>query len=242
MDVVWLLGNGSKDNQELRWSMRSFAKNYLCGASPWIIGTIPDWIDRRAVRCIPWPDPYRKNKDANLLNKAIRLAFESELSDSFILCSDDHLLLRPSAPEDFGYWHCGGLPRKLKPGFSEWKARLVNTSDRLRAQGFEDLNFEGHIPYPLRKSWVANAARFDFGQLPGMSLFSTLLNAARVESKLIHSERVRGWLSGDLNEDKIAEKLRSNQFACLDNSSLSNQGLVEQVSSLFPEAAFWENF
>lgn len=240
MDVVWMLGNGSRHNDwELRFSMRSFFANYACGSTPWIIGHVPSWIDADLVRCIHWPDPYKRVKDANLLNKAVRLAGESELSDRFILCSDDHLLLRRSTPEEFLFWHCGPLPtRHKKP--SEWQSRLMETRQRLKAQGFSTWNFEGHIPYYLDKSWVFNALRFDYGVAPGMTVFSTILNCAGVEARDIGSERVRGWLGAGLSTEQKAWKLANNQFGCLNNESMQDVELISMIEELFPQPAPWE--
>jgi hypothetical protein len=80
MDVAWMLGDESKkDDWELRMSMRSFWVRFGERSGYWIIGHIPRWIDTQQVRCIPWPDPYKHCKDANLLLKALRLTMEPEL-------------------------------------------------------------------------------------------------------------------------------------------------------------------
>ena len=93
-------------------SPRSFWRNYR--AQLWIIGHIPAWIDRRKISCLPWPDPYRTCRDANLLHKAIRLALEPRISDPFILCSDDHIFLRSSTPSDFKFRHPAKWPRRTR--------------------------------------------------------------------------------------------------------------------------------
>src|SRR5271163_1829992 len=175
MDVAWMLGSGSNTGDwELRISMRSFWTHYLASASPWIIGHTPPWIDRRKVRCLAWPDPYRKCKDANLLHKALRLALEPRLTNPFVLCSDDHILLRPSVPGDFTLWHRGEIQQDYVDGSGKWQRRLVNTGRQLRELGYPALNFDGHVPYPLRKEWVGEALRFAFAAKPGMCVFSTI--------------------------------------------------------------------
>ena len=242
MDVAWMLGNGSRAGDwELRMSMRSFWTNYVATAKPWIIGHIPAWIDRQKVRCLPWPDPYRRCKDANLLHKAIRLALEPQISDPFILCSDDHILLRPSKPADFKLWHRGEIRKNPVEGLNRWERRLVNTGRRLRSAGYRALNFDGHVPYPLRKDWVKDALRFDFATRPGMCVFSTILNCSKERGAPLDSQHVRGWLGKpDLGERAIDKKLARNQFACLNANSLHNPYIVSRLEQHFPKPAPWE--
>jgi hypothetical protein len=242
MDVAWMLGSGSGTGDwELRLSMRSFWTHYLASANPVIIGHIPSWIDRRKVRCLRWPDPYRRCKDANLLHKALRLAMEPKISDPFILCSDDHILLRPSLPKDFTLWHRGEIPQEFVPGSGKWQRRLVNTGDKLRRLGFSTLNFDGHIPYPLKKEWVKEALRFDFAAKPGMCVFSTILNCCNEPRRRLDSQRVRGWLGGvNLTERQVDSKLARNRFACLNANTLNNKYIVSRLEQLFPEPAPWE--
>jgi hypothetical protein len=242
MDVAWMLGSGSTANDwELRISMRSFWTHYLVAAKPWIIGHIPAWIDRRKVRCLPWPDPYQRCKDANLLQKALRLAMEPLLSNPFILCSDDHILLRPSLPAEFRLWHRGEIAENLEEDAGPWDRRLVNTGRILRNQGYSAKNFDGHVPYPLRKEWIREVLRFDFGAKPGMCVFSTILNCSHGPAFPLSSERIRGWLGrDDMAADVVDAKLAKNQFACLNESSMDNGHIVSRLEQLFPEPAPWE--
>jgi len=242
MDVAWMLGTESSSGDwELRLSMRSFWKHYRANAKPWIIGHIPAWINRRKVYCLPWPDPYRTCKDANLLHKAIRLALEPRISDPFILCSDDHILLRPSKPADFKLWHLGEINENPEGDLSGWQRRLLNTGKRLRRFGFPAMNFDGHVPYPLRKAWVKEVLRFDFAAKPGMCLFSTIINCGHEPGLPLNSQRIRGWLGRENMPARIVDaKLAKNQFACLNANSLRNPYIVSKLERLFPEPAPWE--
>jgi hypothetical protein len=215
--------------------------HYLAEVKPWIIGYIPTWIDSQKVRCLPWPDPYRKCKDANLLHKAIRLAMEQQISDPFILCSDDHLLLRPSTPLDFKLWHGGEIPMHFMEGQSSWQQRLVNTGQRLRSAGYPAMNYDSHIPFPLRKEWVKEVLRFDFSVKPGMCIFSTILNCSKELGEPLNSQSVRGWLGKqNITESAVDIKLAKNQFASLNNESVNNSYIISRVEHLFCEPAPWE--
>jgi hypothetical protein len=242
MDVAWMLGTGSAvGDWELRMSMRSFRRNYLAPAQYWIIGHIPAWIDSQKVTCLPWPDPYRRCKDANLLHKALRLAMEPKISDPFILSSDDHLLLRPSTPADFRLWHNGEIPKEPLEDFTKWQLRLVNTGQRLRSAGYPAMDFDAHIPYPLRKEWVKDALRFDFAARPGMCVFSTILNCSKELGEPLRNQHIRGWLAkADMAEEVVDTRLARCQFACLTDRSMENSHIISRVEQLFPEPAPWE--
>jgi hypothetical protein len=242
MDVAWMLGTKSLTGDwELRMSMRSFWMHYGSSAKPWIIGHIPDWISPEKVRCLPWPDPYRRSKDANLLHKALRLAMEPEISDPFILCSDDHLLLQACSPEDFKLWHRGEIPSIPEEGMTRWQLRMVNTGQQLRNAGYPALFFDAHVPYPLRKVWVKEVLRFDFAKKPGMCVFSTILNCCQEPGTPMKGQNVRAWLGKmELAPRVIDRRLARNKFACLNGDSLNDPYIVSRVEQLFPESAPWE--
>jgi hypothetical protein len=242
MDVAWLLGpNGPDDFWELRMSMRSFWQHYAQLHTPLIIGCAPEWIDQTKVRCIPWPDPYRKLKDANLLHKALRLAVDPLLSDPFILCSDDHLLLKDSLDGDFRSWHSGEIATEITEEMTSWQKRLVNTGTRLRAAGYSAYNFDTHVPQLLKKAWIYEVLRFDFAAKPGMCLFSAVMNSNGIVGELLSGAPVRGWLGGaDVTPRTVKKRTRHNRFTCLTNASVSNLFLKQYIEALFPNPAPWE--
>jgi len=242
MDVAWKLGVGSQmGDWELRMSMRSFWMHLRADSNYWIIGHIPAWIDRKQIRCLPWPDPYKHCKDANLLHKALRLAMEPRISDPFIFCSDDQILLRPIAPEDFRLWHGGEILKDPVDGINSWQRRLINTGLKLRNAGYPAMNFEGHIPYPLRKDWIKEALRFDFAAKPGMCVHSTIINCSGEIGIPLNSGFVRGWLGkAEMTEREIDKGLAENQFASINGDSIKNSYLISRVEQLFPEPAPWE--
>jgi hypothetical protein len=242
MNVAWMLGPESLTGDwELRMSMRSFWTHYRSPAKPWLIGRIPSWICPEQVRCLPWPDPYRKSKDANLLHKALRLAMDPEISDPFILCSDDHLLLRSSSPGDFKLWHRGEIPHLPEEGMTSWQLRMVNTGVQLRNAGFSSFFYDAHVPYPLRKLWVREVLRFNFAKKPGMSLFSTILNCCQEPGMAMKGQHVRAWLGAKGLEPRVVDsRLAKNRFACLTGDSMDNAHIVSRLEQLFPDPAPWE--
>lgn len=241
MDVVWMLGPSTKNNDwELRHSMRSFHQHYLAPeASPWIIGRVPSWIDQNQVNCIPWPNPAR-HKDGNLMNCALRLALEPALSDAFILCSDDHFLLRDSAPQDFKWWHNGPINPRDVESKSGWRRQVGATRKTLLDAGFTAYEFEGHIPYPIHKTWCANILRFPWWDGRN-TVFSTILNCAGVPAARLDSERIRGRIhSLHLTEAEVRRKFNENQFLTLNHGTENHPTVRREFSIRFSDPAPWE--
>jgi hypothetical protein len=103
------------------------------------------------------------------------------------------------------------------------------------------MNFDVHIPYPLRKEWMKEALRFDFATEPGMCLFSTILNCSNELGAPLNSQPVRGWLGRAYMAARVVDaKLAKNQFASLNSRSLHNPYIVSRLEQLFPDRAPWE--
>ena len=102
MDVVYTIGNFGKhgDGFELRYSLRSIEEQDWV-RNIYILGNCPDFL--KNVKHIPCPDHYRKSKDANIINKVL-MACSYDVSDDFIVNSDDHYILKKIDREELGPW------------------------------------------------------------------------------------------------------------------------------------------
>ena len=70
-DVVYFLGSESANQDwELRYSLRSIARNFLDLRKVFIVGHKPRWLT--GVEHLAVPDRYTNNKDANLIDKLRR--------------------------------------------------------------------------------------------------------------------------------------------------------------------------
>lgn len=158
IDIVYTLGTGSKygDDLELRLSLRSWLRHFWEWVGRiWIVGACPDWLRTSAmVRHVPATDAFPKNKDANLFAK-LRLAAErDDISDPFIWCSDDQVLMRDATPGDILPYYRFDLmedPAYLDGG-GRWRARLRHTAEALREKGLPTLHYDAHVPMPMRKA------------------------------------------------------------------------------------------
>lgn len=180
-DAVFVLGTKSFSNRNdeikvavssLRKYCSSWLRNiYVVGENPNIQGVIH----------IPAKDPYTHDKDANIIHK-IRVACEKipNLSDDFLMCSDDQLVTMESSFNDF-------RPRYLriydpddkfwinkKKNGTIWFKRLCQTLDRF---GKGARYFEPHIFTPMNKhKFIDMCKKYDYQNEHGITVFSLYYN------------------------------------------------------------------
>jgi hypothetical protein len=236
MDVAYFLGlDGPEDYAELRLSLRSFEKFYPSLGRVWICGPrLPVWMDEQRVTHLWQPDPYRHNKDANLIHKLLRLCLEPEISEPFILSSDDHFCLRPLQDVDFQPWR-GAMPAK-DAGNTPWQKRLVATCHRHRCP-----NFDMHVPYPIFKAYAGRMLEHAWGgEQPG-TVFTTYYGAAGFPGRKIDETNIRADFRQTTNPAAWQKKLKlGNRFGLLGPGALRNAPLMQALWGIFPEKSSYE--
>lgn len=93
MDILYVVGTGSKlDNNELRYSLRSIAKNGKNVGRVFIVGNKPDFVSDEVIhiQCFDWYDKAHKN----ILYKTEKAISSGKLGNHFLISSDDHFYLR----------------------------------------------------------------------------------------------------------------------------------------------------
>lgn len=246
MDICYFLGSESAaDDWEMRYSMRSWWQNLREPLRIHVVGHLPAWLltNEGVVVHHPFPDSYKKNKDANLIQKALYLASNTDVSQLFILCSDDQMLLRPAKYADLATrWHCGPISgyRKI-PGHSWWD-RLHRTSDALRRRKLTEYHFDTHVPHILWSHEVLEALKWDYGAGGGYCVFSLILNASScLNIGHIDSAHIKAGMGGSHHsEDAIRRKLAENLYLSIDGDSLKCPALVRAIEERLPTAAPWE--
>jgi len=155
VDVVYTVGQSSKhgDDWELRHSLRSLEQQDCIGKI-YIIGHKPSWA--KEVIHIPCADPFPdKMKDANIIYKILLACGREELSENFVVNSDDHYILRPVTISDLEpelEFPSSLLSSHLKAAVSYWHQRLLNTIEYCARKGRPQYVFQGHKPYLVNKN------------------------------------------------------------------------------------------
>lgn len=165
-DLVIPLGTGSTwgDNNELRYALRSMEKNFPRLRDVYIL-THKDYARRRltwlkGAHVIHAADPYRNNKDANIIRKVLLACKINNLSRQFVRMSDDQILLKKVT--ELPAYHTGDIrkkPQQYWQGRSRWKARLRRTANLLARIGRSTYNYDTHIPTTYDKVLFQRVAR-----------------------------------------------------------------------------------
>lgn len=157
LDVVYILGTGSKwyDN-ELRYSLRSLERYYPHN-KVFIIGERPSWLQN--VIHIKGYDKFSV-KTQNGVNKIMQAARDPRISSDFVLMNDDFYFLKPV--NRIEYYTRGTVEEmlakhKTKTGY--YYKMLQETNAQLKKMGIEvPVDFEVHYPVIFNKEKLLKTA------------------------------------------------------------------------------------
>jgi hypothetical protein len=237
-DIIIPLGNGSKsDNDELRLFLRSLEKYGRNYGTVWIVtDCAPRWLlagnGLAVLRC---GDPYKHNKDANIIEKVL-LAMQVSPAEEVVWTCDDCAILQPC---DFSTlpvtWNTKGAAK-----FSDesiWGRRMRATQKEL---GMEKVgHFDTHAP----QRWNSLAAREAIAATPYACEEGRCINTAVMGR--IHGGRIPDGAvpQGELKE--TAQKSKEGRRTPLEKmfvgyNNRGFKGLRRRLFERFPEPSRWE--
>jgi len=184
LDIVIPLGMEGMgwDDNELKYALRSIEKNFKDLGQVWIIGYKPNWLVN--VKYIQAFDPYKHNKDANLINKIILACQQDELSEQFLFTSDDHFIMKPVDASWFDRPLMDNSQMKFDRNkkLNRWQQRLVQTEAACLARSRPSNCYEAHVPYKFNKRLYPHfMLQFDYGEGLGYTLASPYFNSVQLE-------------------------------------------------------------
>lgn len=179
-DVVYVVGKDSEwgDHEELRYSIRSVAKHFLDLGKIYIVGHLPDWTNEEEVIHLKLNDPYKDNKDANLINKVIWACFDPNLSQKFVRMSDDQYFLKDLSLADFkNPYNLEDLKGKNYPP-GKYFRRQDRTCRVLQNHELDTLNYDTHMPVVIDKTMFPRVMlNYDYGNLIGYCINTLYFNS-----------------------------------------------------------------
>lgn len=237
MDLVYVVGGPAEsDREDLRYSLRSFAKNYRGPAfrDVWVVGDVPDWFTGARLPLPPHPEKFQNQRAS--LTAYVKCAGAAA---SFALANDDMFLIEPveSLPtfrnrgRTFG-WNTDHLDNGHSP--SCWTCACRDTAKWAAEHGAGNAYlYECHTPL-----------LFDTARL------RDLLNAYPTGRRLAVGELYplagiggEGEHAGNAKvkaHDSLADKL-ANPMPYLSSSPDTWPGVVaDYVKPLFTEPSPWE--
>lgn len=157
MDVLYVLGNGSKhNNEELRYSLRSLVR--YCNRSlerVFLVGECPEWLDTTKVIYIPYKDTYA-HKCHNILAKIEYAIEHSDLPDHFLWSADDIFHICVTDLNNYPYYHKNGAQVGLPDSYrgKPWWFVIQETQRLLKKYHYPLEDYGGghclhHVDVPL---------------------------------------------------------------------------------------------
>lgn len=146
MDIVYILGTGSKFNdEEIRYSLRSL-KN-LPHKKVFIIGEKPDFISDKVIH-IPAEDPYQ-NKQRNAFHKLSIACNTRDISKDFILMNDDFFILKEI--KEVKTFHKGSISNVIKRN-KDIGGQYLEALKRTNILLGGGIDYSMHYPFIYNKS------------------------------------------------------------------------------------------
>lgn len=248
MDVVYFLGPGSKhDDWELRYSLRALIKNFKDLGSVYIIGNHkPSWLvpNKRLVLLSDKKndsDPYKSNKDANLINKLIRAALHPHLSDVFLSASDDTILLRETTAQEMRLYYNGDLAEKKWKATTthKWQKRRKLTFEMLKKRGHPTRDFDdAHIPLPIAKQAVHSLLSLNYGEGVGYVVYTAYGNVS--QAALTARPMPPGWKTRFDRKQGHINDLETATWLSFNDDGLGRVEFKSAIEAKFPKPSPWE--
>ncbi len=149
LNFIYVLGLpalSTWQNNEFRYSLRSIAQfkpNWVGVAGP----ALPPFTCGLArIYC----NPHESSRYRNVQRQLLEACNSPDVPEDLILMNDD-FIVRGSPIWDWRSTHMGLIPQMTKP--NQWKQTIEVTGQWLKKQSvYEALNYEGHTPFPFKKS------------------------------------------------------------------------------------------
>ena len=140
IDVLYILGDGSKDNKELKYSLRSLDRYVRNVGRVFITGECPKFVkDVVYTRC---DDPYCRS--LNHFYKVYTTFMTTDISDNCLLVYDDIFFCKEVNAETYPWYY---TPVRSNKSFqSIYNIGLEMSYEWLNNHKFSELNFACHTP------------------------------------------------------------------------------------------------
>lgn len=145
MDILYILGGGStRNNLELRMSLRSIAKYGTNIGKVIIAGSIPQWLTDDIIK-VPLKDRY-SYKHQNILHCIETVIDLGVVNGDFLYSSDDHFYVKPVDFDNYPFYYKCELRRavnKTDP-FYQYHKSLYDTRMLCEKYGLPTENYSQH--------------------------------------------------------------------------------------------------
>jgi hypothetical protein len=256
IDVVYVLGSGSKwEDNEIRFSMRSFHKHFKDLGKIVVVGQFPRFADPDKILHIPYKDDIALHKDARMIKKLIAACKHPDVSRNFIFATDDEILLRDMVWEEFCANYEGTISDDIDadsldhykvanptpiPRRTTWFGYLIETRNYLRDHGHTWLNFDkSHCPEPIDKINFLDVIREVDYEKNHFTCSNIYQNIANRFPTLDVSDLVLKVYHPFDDPNHLLELLGDKQYLNFSDHGL-NYSMIQVLQYLFPEMSPYE--
>jgi hypothetical protein len=256
MDIVYLLRHSQRNDEEIRYSMRSVARNMPFIRKIWIFGDRPAFLSNNTqiVEHVSWEAVawlvHAKTPVKNFFLQCFLASMHPQVDFEFLLFCDDYFILRPiseaMAKKDR---YVENLDDMKGRGPGLWREQLWRTYDWLKRLGYPGYNFETHTPYYLTKKRVFEAYRelSDFvseTQFLGFTGPTGILNHAYKQERFPITRRSEENLYAGFHEkpavyDDVVQKCKDRLFLNFDDAAFSDD-MLRFLHEQFPRPCVFE--
>lgn len=231
IDIVIPFCPGKNDSVELRFALRSIEKHLSGVQDVWIIGEPPVWI--RNVKVLSYGDsPRAQDHEKNIFDK-LMLAYNCEdISETFIMAHDDHILLRDYIAPDFPYYSHRTLLQGAQANSGSYRTTLIHTEKLLRRMLLPTFDFDCHCPIVFNKQRFKDAFFNVVWKDYGFAVKSLYCNYHEIEAVPCVDLKLSGRKLRDIQQAIIGREWFS--------TGSSNETIQVFLSGLLPHKSRFE--
>jgi len=251
----------TKENNDLKYALRSIDKNAVFDCRIIIIGDLPEFIDfykkpdkTNAIKEIEYISHERKGglQFANCLDvntKMNKIILNDAISDDFIVSYDDILFTKKTEIEDLNNNYV--LDSKKAKNVTNYVQLKRKTVAILVKNNFPYFNFETHLPRLINKSKMILIYK-KFKPIANLLLHFTLYGNYFFGNKfpiLVNKKsKIKAGFYGADNDfsynhnqskAKLKELIKKHQFCNFNDDSLS-ENLKKSIAEIFPNKISFE--
>ena len=244
MDILYVLGKGSRwDNNELRYSLRSIEKFGKNVSNIYLIGEDPGFLSNN-VNLIPFVDFYA-TKHKNILNNICEAVKRSNISDEFLLSSDDHFYVKETDFDNYPIYCKGNLPKsyKLHNRLKGYKESLIDTRKLLLSHKCPTYNFSFHGNTHITREAITLAKDIieeSYNTQRGCEPTALLLNVLYAHKPFDFINRKDLKIRDDIKcKENIPKVIGDREVFSIADSAI-DKGVAEFLQELFPNKSKYE--
>ena len=238
MDILYIVGTGSKWNDnELRYSLRSIAKYGKNVGQVYIVGHKPDWVSSQVIH-IDCVDHFER-KHKNMMYKVIVATERCNMSNHFLLSSDDHFYIKET---DFDNYPIYSKSDTIRGGSkNSYEKSMYWTGKFLREHGLPTYQTNPHCNthfdvdiYKKNSELFAKGIQLEYGAEMNC-LMGNLMIQAGAKPTPYRDIKVREFHS----REELLEKLGDSHCFSIGDEAI-RCGIGKYLEELFPEKCRYE--